>query len=315
MLPLNKMIHVDSYMELMKDMSYKQALESIRERRFLKKDLGISYRELNHWSVNGLLFEENEVGKWRKFNAIELIWIEILKELRYYNLPLMVLKIIKETVSLPVPYFNLVQEIGIDVFEDLLKRQFSEEQYNIIINSEAHKQLRKTKQINGLESLMPDNLFEFFFLEAYFLKFQYKILLNYNGQMTFYSELYRDEIINSNYYKEHLEKSYLSISINELISKVFNDYSIRDLKAHWRLINENEVDLLNLIQSEKQLKSINIRFNNQSKIDLLEVKEEINVSINQYLKNLLVAGNYEEIRIVTQKGQIAVCEKTTKRKI
>ena len=100
-----------------------------------------------------------------------------------------------------------------------------------------------------------------------------------------------------------------------MISRVFQDYTTKDLKTHWRLINENEVALLELIQSEKQLKSINIRFNNQSKIDLLEIKEEINISINQYVKNLLVAGSYEEIKIVTQKGKIAVCEKTTKRKI
>ena len=315
MLPLNKIIHTDSYAELRKDVSYQQALDSIRERRFNKKDLGISYRELNHWSTNGLLFEENEKGKWRKFNAIELIWIEFLKELRYYNLPLIVLKIIKETASLPIPYSNIVEEIGIDEFEAILKRQFSKEEYETIINSEAHQLLRKTKKINGLDEYGPNSIFELFLLEAYFLKFQCKILLNFNGHTTFSNELYRHEIINSTYYKMHLERSHLSVSINELISKVFKDYSIRDLHVQWKLINQDEIELLDLIQSRQQIKSINVRFNNQSKIDLLEIKEEIKISIDQYVKDLLVKGGYEEIKIITQNGRIAICEKTTKRKI
>ena len=68
-------LHADLYKELLKDTSFVEAVAFIKERRFSNKDLGISYRELNHWSTHGLLFETNEAGKWRKFNLIEFVWI------------------------------------------------------------------------------------------------------------------------------------------------------------------------------------------------------------------------------------------------
>lgn len=308
-------IHTNSYKDLLSNISYQEAYKSIKERIFLKKDLGISYRELNHWSTLGILLENNQKGKWRKFNVIELIWIEFLKELRYYNIPIIVLQIIKQSIDFPIQYSNVFEEMGIEELERQLKKQFTEKEYKAIINSKEHKQLKESMNINEFEKFLPENLFELFVLEAYFLKFQYTIIINFNGEITFSNELYHHEVINQPQYKELFERSHLSVSLNSLISRVFKDYSVNELKFRWKLINDDENTILDILQSNNQLKSINIKFNKDSKIDLLEYKEEIKVSMNQYLKNLLVKGAFEEIKVVTQNGQVAFCERTTKRKI
>ncbi|WP_282179053.1 MerR family transcriptional regulator [Maribacter stanieri] len=61
---------------------------------FNKKDLTVSYRTVNHYDSMGVLIgKRTSSKKWRKFNAIELIWIELVVILREIGMPL--LKILK----------------------------------------------------------------------------------------------------------------------------------------------------------------------------------------------------------------------------
>jgi DNA-binding transcriptional MerR regulator len=309
---LNRSLHNQAYVGLMSDMNYFDALNYIRERSFSRKDLGISYRELNHWSTEGLLYEDNEKGRWRKFNVLEIIWIELIKELRLYNIAIPVIIIIKKAID-RTSVESMAKQIPVAEFESIIKEMFSEEEYLIIINSDIHKQLLEN-QIFPLIDNAPKNVFEIIVLEAFFLKFQYRFICNYDGESTFSNELYDFEMFDQPEYKLRFDRSNISISINQLIAKIFQNYTNTELKVKWKLINDDENKVLELIRSDKKLKSITIRFNKESKIDLLEYKHELKVSLEHYVKNLVLKGGFEEIKIVTQKGDIAFCEKTVKEK-
>jgi DNA-binding transcriptional MerR regulator len=56
---------------------------------FTSADTLLSYRTLNHYDELGLLLNSRENKKnWRKFNSIELIWINLISILREIGFPL-----------------------------------------------------------------------------------------------------------------------------------------------------------------------------------------------------------------------------------
>jgi len=66
---------------------------------FKKKDLSISYRTLNHYdSLSLLLINRKDSKSWRKFNVIELVWIELVVILREIGMSLSKIKILKTKI-------------------------------------------------------------------------------------------------------------------------------------------------------------------------------------------------------------------------
>ncbi|MGS2738768.1 MerR family transcriptional regulator [Sinomicrobium sp. M5D2P17] len=66
------------------------------KKSFNKKDLSVSYRTLNHYDEYGILLQERKTtNQWRKFNAIEYVWIEMIIILRELGMPLSKILILK----------------------------------------------------------------------------------------------------------------------------------------------------------------------------------------------------------------------------
>lgn len=75
----------------------------LTEKKFTIKDAGLTYRIINNWSNLGLFDDgriEEEKG-WRKLNAVDLIWLRILVELRKFGFPLEKMKKGYETLFFP----------------------------------------------------------------------------------------------------------------------------------------------------------------------------------------------------------------------
>lgn len=63
--------------------NYKKTLDSYNNKVYKVSDTGITYRTISSWeSANLLLAEPNKNEKWRKFSIIEVLWLQIIKELR-----------------------------------------------------------------------------------------------------------------------------------------------------------------------------------------------------------------------------------------
>lgn len=62
---------------------------SLNEYCFRKKDLDISYRSLNHYEKLGLIecSRKSEAG-WRKFTGFDLIWINLIEQIRHFGVSL-----------------------------------------------------------------------------------------------------------------------------------------------------------------------------------------------------------------------------------
>lgn len=79
-------IHIFTYIESETAKPYRKFLS---EKRFSSKELGESYRVINHWTDLGLLPDDrDDDAKWRKFSIVDIVWTLIVKELRQFGLPL-----------------------------------------------------------------------------------------------------------------------------------------------------------------------------------------------------------------------------------
>ena len=91
---------------------------ALRLKRYRVADTDISYRTINHWEEMGLLFNEKDREEgWRKFNIVELVWLQIIRELRDYGMSIDAIKKVKEAVTFPdKKYPLLLLEIYISAF-------------------------------------------------------------------------------------------------------------------------------------------------------------------------------------------------------
>lgn len=73
----------------------------LRNRKLTSADLNIPYRVINHWSGLNLFIDDepnaNQI-KWRRFSFTDIIWIEIIKELRKYGFSLDKISKLKEFI-------------------------------------------------------------------------------------------------------------------------------------------------------------------------------------------------------------------------
>lgn len=301
--------NIESYKLLLKDKDFGDILDVIREKKFSRKYVTATPRELNYWKSMDLLYEDYDDSKWKMFSIVDIIWIQIIIEFRKYELPLSILKKIKQNLKIEFDLFAIFQDSTMEVFESTKAAMSSEIRDQITLND-------VTVAINEMTTkLKPKDYFELIVIESYLLKHQYRLTTNFDGMCLFYTDLYHDEFLASESYKLYFENSNISLSVNALISSVFKDYMVSDLALNWKLISSEEVKILEIIQQQKNIKSINIRFNENSEVSLLEIVEEIKMTPQDYLKKIIVEGSYLDIRIITQNGNIVLCEKTTKKKI
>lgn len=71
--------------------------EELLNTTFTKKDISMSYRSINHYDQMGLLLNmRKNTSHWRKFNGIELIWLNIIITLRELGMPVKKIALLKK---------------------------------------------------------------------------------------------------------------------------------------------------------------------------------------------------------------------------
>ena len=103
---IKKRIHHDDDFQIARaDFLYGEEQQQFREwlsnKKYSLKDIKdeATYRTINHWDSLGLLEDERKTKEgWRKFNVIDLVWIQIISELRRFGLSLDKIKVAKQSI-------------------------------------------------------------------------------------------------------------------------------------------------------------------------------------------------------------------------
>lgn len=282
--------------------------ERIKERRFTVKDIGVHYRWIDHWHTEGLLIGNYEQRKWRKFNLIEYVWLKIIIKMREFNLSLETVRSVKEILETDitgVDFLKLDDNSLIEIIPKVAPSDMETVTRNFLKEQEIQE---KIKQFHI-------KLIELYIMDILTLYSYHSILINSHGEIVpikySYIELYSDKIE----FKNFITKSYVSISITEILREFIleKDIDINNAKRIAILTDEESIVLKTIRQDD--LKSVLIKFDKNKKINLLEDIKEKKIDKVVRLFELIMAKGYQDITIKTQNGEIVYCENKTKKMI
>jgi DNA-binding transcriptional MerR regulator len=122
-----------------------QLSNALHLKKFSVKDLGLSYRIVNHWSQLGIIGDaKDRKNSWRKFNTIEFIWVKLVMKLRKFGLPLKDIKFIKDLVLPEDAFFsNLEVHIGWSILNYPVGLVVFEESFAEVIKFSQLEELKK----------------------------------------------------------------------------------------------------------------------------------------------------------------------------
>ncbi len=288
--------------------SQKEPLELIRSAKYRGKKLKIQARNLNHWDKMDLLLNKNKTGAWYVFSLTEAFWLKIVQKLRAYNLPIEIIKHLKNHLT---NYAVITDELKIDdnVAEAILvqNKSFSKKDvYNLFKSNDFQK---------FLKNLGPTHL-ECLLLDIIVTRSNYRILLNEKLEINFYNQekiiedLEERKIIN-----EILDNTHINISLFEIIKDLVDDIGEDECSEYQNILTKDEAMVLKLLKQE-DISKIEINFNDKTKkAETIKVTKNNSISNLSRVQDLILRNGYQDISIKTQKGQIVQCTNTTKYKL
>lgn len=105
---------------------YIEVREFLTTPKYRVSHTGESYRAINNWDENGLLFEnETRETGWRQFSLTELLWIHCVRELRKFGFSITALKVLRDNLF---------------IFNGLKRKHFSQLELAFFITKIIQKQ-------------------------------------------------------------------------------------------------------------------------------------------------------------------------------
>jgi DNA-binding transcriptional MerR regulator len=282
--------------------------ERIKEKKFTVKDLGVDYRWIDHWHAKGLLIGNYEERKWKKFNLVEYVWLKMIIKMREFNFGLDTIKSVKDILDVDYTVNDFMKNSGIDLLDVIPKFAPSGKETN------AKILLKDTEVLENMKHFSI-NLLELYIMDILTLYSYHSILINPNGEIIpikySYLEMYSDKME----FKNFITKSYVSISITEILRDFIIEKDIDfNNKKRLAILTEEESLVLNAIRRD-DLKSVIIKFGNDSKMNLLEEIKEEKIDKASRLFEMIITKGYQDITIKTQNGEIVYCENKRKQLI
>jgi hypothetical protein len=282
-----------------------QFINDFFERKYRPSDLEIHPRVLNNWNINRILPETKKKG-WHQFNLTECVYLKIVIHLRSFNLPLSVIEKIKQELLQPLntPEFIHQNEIMQRLQEAVNNNNLFD--LNEIINSDEYKAIMHELELNLLDGLI---------LNLFFTKGGMRILINHEGEIVIQKDRYEMELSLDEEYVAFIKKPHISISLNHIVYEITNQLIEDDDEMHkLKIITDQELKILELIRG-KGINKIEITFNNEEKPKMITITKSNKLDTASRIKEILIAGGYEDIKITTENGKVVNCVKTQKIKL
>lgn len=285
----------------------------LRERKFVKTHIDIAYSDLNNWERKGILYfhPDAEKGKRKALSYIEYAWVKVVDCLRSYGFS------INEIIALKDDFFPIVSK------EDLLKnaldnieelKKVSPESAKLIFENKDNKELW-----DSIEIEQPITLFETLIMNVILNKDE-TIILFYKGIPTDYSVYSKrilevadkkgslDELVKKN------KRTHLAVNLTHVLSKFLNEEGDVDSDKQI-IVSENEYQLLTQIRKRSDsLTSIEVKYEKGEAVMLL-MSEFKRVEMESKLIDHIQKGEYKEMVINTQDGNITSFKNTTRIKL
>jgi len=267
--------------------------EKIIEPRFTIGSTGIGYRRMTNWGKEKLIPAEFEAGKWRRFAYIELIWFGIVDLLRTFDLPIEIIKNLKDSLWEEVSSWDLFQQPGlrqlIDQLDFIGKMGYDSED----LTNET-KQAMKEDKHTWLFFLLMDELI---------VRSHLMILVNREGKITPLKISSPEENAVLFPMPEFIENSFIAVSLSEVIRKSVHHMEVREMFEALGLITPKQATILSLLNAGK-LNSLRVMdFSGKETRLVDEAKLMVPEPADQLLKKIL-ANQCQSIQATSDEGKV-----------
>jgi len=290
------------------DEQEKEPLDYLRIPRYNRRSVDVPARILNHWDKMELLLKRNPLGATYSFSLAETFWIKLIQKLRAYNLPLELIKQLKDELCL------------ISQSEDLLKSKdeivnFFTSQGFSLTKIELEQMFKSAEFIASLNSVNV-TLLENILLDLILTRTDHRILINEQGEVFLFNKDRRnpDEDYNQSM-NQFMSNTYLSISLFEIIKELIADLGEDECSENQNILTKDEAIVLKLLKQD-DITKIEISFNDTTKkAETIKVTQSNSVDNLNRIQDLIIRNGYQDISISTQKGKVVKCTNTIKHKL
>jgi len=280
-----------------------QSMDFLNSQQFTISDADVTHRWITYWDQEDVLLTKQVEGKWRKFSLTEFVWLKTIVKMRLFNISMPTIRTVRDSLQVDAWPHLLTPEFLHSfktTIEQLAKRSFSKK--------ELDDYLKKTKAeltFSCLSILIFSVLAE---------KVDLRIILTHDGIVTFSrNDVHKELEVMVPEFIENLAKTHLSISLQEIVLESLNSEKITAHLVMGNFISPQEEEILKVLRLEK-VNSVRITKNIKTKaVDMLEYTELKEVPLK--IQELILKDGYHKIEIKTKKGQVVICERTTKMKL
>jgi DNA-binding transcriptional MerR regulator len=295
---------------------------SLKDKKYSISDTNITSRQMHYWEDQGILLFKHKRYYTHRFSFKELLWLRIAGKLREFTISFETIKQIKE---------ELFKETKLK--EYLYEPQFREF-LNIALDNTDLTPYEKREIKDDQELIMKNlhlgiNYFEIMANQLIECKNRVSLIIGIKSSSVEGEEIQRsdspywltlfvpeklDALTKQSEYLDLLTHNHISLSLNDLLEDVILNIEYKKLPKNLIDLTDSERLLLDIIRSG-DYKSINIRFNEQKKPYLAELKEIRKLKKESRLYEIIYKGAYQTIEIKTQEGEIYTCTNTKKIKL
>jgi hypothetical protein len=287
----------------------------LEEKPYRVIDTEIHPKILADWNRKDLLMVKPEPNKMHRFSVTEFVWVKFIEKMREYNFPLPVIKAFKDDLlgnSTSVYLDEITPSFLFDVMKDMEGIKENPEGFKKYLETIDLKtflgEVIPTEVING-------NALELFILLSLFLQTPTSFFIDHSGKGIIFNPLMLNDGI---YEKEDISrlfsKSFISISLSEVLSEVLVLSDIEILTGQLMIITDMEANIIEALR-EDELTSVVIRFDKDHQMDLMEIKKLQKTERESRLMELILKDGYQDITLKTQHGKVVYCENTRKVKL
>ncbi|WP_187263624.1 hypothetical protein [Pontibacter beigongshangensis] len=268
-----------------------EILENLRHRQFTLKDAGVTSRVHNNWRSLGIVPASEEDGKKLYFDFIQYLWLQLVKDLRVFGLPLETIAAVKDYL------FEEDFMAGVEYSE----RDMAELRRNI--EKEVQRPLTDGEFAKVVENMRRRNTFMPY-------RFSLIVLAHFLYRSNTYIYIFTDSrvVVWSEYEtqgKPDLGEPHITLPLSHYFFQFLNDETKAQFVAKIPILTREEHEVLRAMRND-DVKELTIKFSkkgNKRRADLItKVDKQLSDRQKKEIAQILGTRDYSTITMKTQNG-------------
>ena len=126
-----------------------------------------------------------------------------------------------------------------------------------------------------------------------------------------YKDNYNDYLQSLPEYNQFIKTTHVSVSLNQILFEITNELIEDDELAALKILTKEESKIIDLIRV-KGTKKVEILFSLNDSPQLIKITSQNKLDSATRVKELIMGGGYQEIKITTENGKVVNFENTKK---